>query len=164
MVFNHLIYRMSECTFSFPRDICASAPTGSGKTLAYALPIIQVLMNRVIIFLRAVIILPTRELASQVFKVFCRIAQNTTLKIALASGQNNLEFEQEIIIGNRSRKRSRHESYSSAEIHAREPSADYDVFGKSLVDILVCTPGRLLEHLENTEGFTLKNLRFLVLY
>ena len=35
--------------------------------------------------------------------------------------------------------------------------------GRSLVDILICTPGRLLEHLENTPGFTLMHLKFLVL-
>jgi ATP-dependent RNA helicase DDX51/DBP6 len=34
--------------------------------------------------------------------------------------------------------------------------------GWSNVDILVCTPGRLMDHLDNTRGFTLQHLRFLV--
>lgn len=33
----------------------------------------------------------------------------------------------------------------------------------SEVDIIVCTAGRLVEHLQNTEGFSLKNLKFLVI-
>lgn len=33
----------------------------------------------------------------------------------------------------------------------------------SLVDILVTTPGRLVDHLYYTKGFSLKYLRFLVL-
>lgn len=33
----------------------------------------------------------------------------------------------------------------------------------SLVDIIVTTPGRLVDHLYYTQGFSLKNLRFLVL-
>jgi ATP-dependent RNA helicase DDX51/DBP6 len=34
---------------------------------------------------------------------------------------------------------------------------------RSLVDILVTTPGRLVDHLQSTSGFTLKHLRFLVI-
>jgi ATP-dependent RNA helicase DDX51/DBP6 len=34
--------------------------------------------------------------------------------------------------------------------------------GRSSIDILVCTPGRLVDHLDNTPGFTLQHLRFLV--
>ena len=34
--------------------------------------------------------------------------------------------------------------------------------GRSAVDVLVCTPGRLVDHLDNTPGFTLQHLRFLV--
>lgn len=33
----------------------------------------------------------------------------------------------------------------------------------SLVDIVVTTPGRLVDHLYYTQGFSLTNLRFLVL-
>jgi ATP-dependent RNA helicase DDX51/DBP6 len=35
--------------------------------------------------------------------------------------------------------------------------------GSSTVDVLVCTPGRLMSHLESTPGFTLQHLRFLVI-
>lgn len=67
-------------TTSGPRDIVALAQTGSGKTLAYALPILQRLLEtKTSIFttdkedtrpLQALIVLPTRELALQVYRVF----------------------------------------------------------------------------------------------
>lgn len=34
---------------------------------------------------------------------------------------------------------------------------------RSLVDIVVTTPGRLVDHLQSTPGFVLKHLRFLVI-
>lgn len=51
------------------RDICVSSPTGSGKTLSYALPIVQMLSTRVLRRLRALVVLPTRDLAMQVFNL-----------------------------------------------------------------------------------------------
>lgn len=51
---------------SFERDLCINSPTGSGKTLAYALPIVQMLAGRGIKCLRALVVLPTRDLALQV--------------------------------------------------------------------------------------------------
>lgn len=51
---------------AFERDICVNSPTGSGKTLAYALPIVQMLAHRKIRCLRALVVLPTRDLALQV--------------------------------------------------------------------------------------------------
>ena len=52
----------------FPRDICASAPTGSGKTVAYVLPILNTLLHDDVKVsrLRALLVLPSRELAAQV--------------------------------------------------------------------------------------------------
>ena len=35
--------------------------------------------------------------------------------------------------------------------------------GLSAVDVLVCTPGRLVDHLDSTPGFTLQHLRFIVI-
>jgi ATP-dependent RNA helicase DDX51/DBP6 len=49
-----------------PHDLCISAPTGSGKTLAYALPLVAALSGRVIRRLRALVVLPTHDLAQQV--------------------------------------------------------------------------------------------------
>ena len=46
-------------------DVCICAPTGSGKTLSYALPVLQALAGRAAPRLRALVVLPTRDLASQ---------------------------------------------------------------------------------------------------
>ena len=48
---------------SFERDLCINSPTGSGKTLAYALPIVQMLSTRAVKCLRALVVLPTCDLA-----------------------------------------------------------------------------------------------------
>lgn len=50
-------------------DVCICAPTGSGKTLSYALPVLQALAGRAVPRLRALAVLPTRDLASQVRSV-----------------------------------------------------------------------------------------------
>lgn len=44
------------------RDICVAAPTGSGKTLAFVLPVLNALANRKIRRLRALVVLPSRDL------------------------------------------------------------------------------------------------------
>ncbi|KAG8597199.1 hypothetical protein GDO81_002189 [Engystomops pustulosus] len=122
-----------------PNDICVSAPTGSGKTLAFVLPIIQVLMTRVVCEVRALVLLPTKELAQQVCKVFNVYADGTGLKVCLIAGHKPFAKEQESLVQKK-------------------------IFGFcSLADILVCTPGRLVDHIQKTEGFTLRHLRFLVI-
>lgn len=57
----------------FERDLCINSPTGSGKTLAYALPIVQMLSTRSVKYIRALVVLPTRDLALQVIKFLCCI-------------------------------------------------------------------------------------------
>ncbi|KAG6918650.1 hypothetical protein DXG01_012769 [Tephrocybe rancida] len=64
-----------------PRDVCVSAPTGSGKTLAYVLPIIEVLSTRIVTRLRALIVLPTRDLVMQVRETFEALGKGRGLQV-----------------------------------------------------------------------------------
>jgi len=64
-------------------DVCVCAPTGSGKTLAYALPIVESLSGRVYGTLRALIVLPTRDLALQVKAVFADLVKETDLTVCI---------------------------------------------------------------------------------
>lgn len=81
-----------------PSDICVSAPTGSGKTLAFVLPVIQALKNYSVKKIRALVILPTQDLAIQVYKTFKKYAQNTTLDVCLISGKSPFENEQKQLV------------------------------------------------------------------
>lgn len=137
---------------SFERDLCVNSPTGSGKTLAYALPIVQILSTRAVKCLRALVVLPTRDLALQVRDVFATIAPAVGLSVGLAVGQSSIADEISMLI-----ERPKLEAgicYDPAEHHSTEL--------QSAVDILVATPGRLMDHINNTKGFTLEHLRFLV--
>ncbi|KAL7316515.1 ATP-dependent RNA helicase dbp6 [Mucor circinelloides] len=125
-----------------PGDLCISAPTGSGKTLAYVLPIVDILSKRVVTRLRAVVVLPTRDLVTQVKETFDAFVKGTNLVVAAASGQQSFAHEQNALVGS--------------------TGADYPG-GKSRVDILITTPGRLMDHLTSTPNFTLQHLRFLVI-
>ncbi|KAN0065740.1 ATP-dependent RNA helicase dbp6 [Thecaphora frezii] len=120
-----------------PRDLCVSAPTGSGKTLAYSVPIVEVLRSRQVTRLRALIVLPTRDLVSQVKSTIELIAKGTGLRVGIATGQHSFAHEQ-------------------AQIMNKDVN-------RPKVDILIATPGRLIDHLDSTMGFTLAHLRFLVI-
>ncbi|KAG6837240.1 hypothetical protein H0H93_012634 [Arthromyces matolae] len=128
--------------FEPPRDVCVSAPTGSGKTLSYVLPIIEVLSTRIITRLRALIVLPTRDLVTQVRETFEAVGKGRGLQIGTATGQQSFSHEQSQLIADRSS-------------HLKG--------GSSKVDILICTPGRLIDHLHGTPNFSLQHLRFLVI-
>lgn len=62
------------------KDVCAEAVTGSGKTLAFLIPILEILLNRSTPLKKhevgALIISPTRELASQIDEVLTKFLQN----------------------------------------------------------------------------------------
>lgn len=63
-------------------DYLVSAPTGSGKTLAYAIPIVEVLARRVVPRLRALIVLPTRDLVVQVKETLEALSKGTGLLVS----------------------------------------------------------------------------------
>lgn len=93
-VIPYLLQANQHSDVIFPRDICVSAPTGSGKTLAYVLPVIQALKRHTVKKIRALVILPTQDLASQVFKAFRSYSQNTTIDVGLITGKNSFQVEQ----------------------------------------------------------------------
>ncbi|CAG8805405.1 44759_t:CDS:10 [Gigaspora margarita] len=129
-------------THKSPGDICVSAPTGSGKTLAYVLPIIDILSKRIVTRLRVLVVLPTRDLVIQVKETFDAFCKGTNLKVGIVTGQQSFTHEQEQIVGD---------------------LKGHFIGGKSKVDILIATPGRLIEHLSTTPNFTLQHLRFLII-
>ncbi|KAG0258123.1 RNA-dependent ATPase rok1 [Actinomortierella ambigua] len=65
------------------RDLMAMAPTGSGKTMAFVLPILHDLKGPEKVGYRAVIISPTRELATQIFNQIKRLSVGRKFKICM---------------------------------------------------------------------------------
>ncbi|XP_066118714.1 probable ATP-dependent RNA helicase DDX52 isoform X1 [Saccopteryx bilineata] len=63
------------------RELLASAPTGSGKTLAFSIPILMQLKQPTNKGFRALIISPTRELASQIHRELVKISEGTGFRI-----------------------------------------------------------------------------------
>lgn len=124
------------------RDICITAPTGSGKSLVYIIPVIQNLMTRIICRLRALVILPTRDLAIQTHSILQEYIKNTNLKIGLITGQKSMKEEQSVLIEN---------NYLNPTQY------------NSKIDILICTPGRLRDHIQSTIGFTLQHIKYIII-
>jgi len=123
-----------------PCDMCVSAPTGSGKTLAFVLPTIQSLVKQTVLRLRCLVVLPVHDLAVQVYRVYSSFCRGTKLHVALISGNSSFFEEQQLLV----RKGKNGEYLSKA-------------------DIVICTPGRLVDHLQRTPGFSLKSLRYLII-
>ena len=122
------------------RDLCVSAPTGSGKTIAFAVPIVENL-KRLQHFdgILAIVILPVKQLAKQVFSVFKTLSMKSGLIIAKAFGEDAFDEEKKgIIEDNGFRKVTK-------------------------AKVLVATPGRLVDYLrDNDDVMDLSNLRYVV--
>ncbi|CAE6438955.1 unnamed protein product [Rhizoctonia solani] len=140
------------------RDAFIQAQTGSGKTLAFLLPIIQDLLplsslsyiDRSIGTL-AIIIAPTRELAKQISDV---LEQLLTMRLRPRTG--DAEADQEA--GPRLTRWLVSGLLTGGATRAHEKARL-----RKGVPILVSTPGRLLDHLQNTESFNVSKCRWLVL-
>ena len=116
------------------RDLCGIAQTGTGKTAAFALPILQrlagVAQRPAAQTCRALVLSPTRELASQIAESFRAYGARMPLSTAVVFGG--------VPIGRQRQQLARG------------------------VDILVATPGRLLDLIEN-RSLTLSSVQVLVL-
>ena len=76
-------------------DLLAIAQTGTGKTMAFAIPIIDILgrstHKRTEHAPRALILVPTHELARQIAEVFKKLARSTQLKVLCVTGGGDID-------------------------------------------------------------------------
>ena len=128
--------------------------------------------------LRALVVLPTRDLAAQVFRVFQTLAPAVGLRVGLAAAALPVAPEAAALMrgfpGCSGYARQRNAASAPALLsgpldsgwHAcpTAGSGSGPGFGHSgcAVDVLVATPGRLMTHLRGTLGVSLEHLRFLV--
>ena len=82
------------------KDLLVSSQTGSGKTLAYLLPMMQRLLRSKPLAkqdARALILVPTRELAHQVYGRLRLFVANTPLNSALIVGGENFNDQEKLL-------------------------------------------------------------------
>jgi ATP-dependent RNA helicase RhlE len=72
------------------RDLIAIAETGSGKTIAFLLPVLDRLHRNRPDGIGALVLAPTRELASQIGHEFALLARNTGLRAAVIVGGESI--------------------------------------------------------------------------
>ncbi len=119
------------------RDVMGAAQTGTGKTAAFCLPLLQILLKHENTStsparhpVRALVLLPTRELADQVAQQLKLYAKFTQMRTAVVFGGMDMKPQ-------------------SLELRGG-------------VEILVATPGRLLDHIE-AKNVVLNQVEYVVL-
>ncbi|KAJ6587123.1 P-loop containing nucleoside triphosphate hydrolase protein [Mycena vulgaris] len=140
------------------RDVFIQSQTGSGKTLSFLLPIIQDLLplsslsyiDRSIGTL-AIIIAPTRELAKQISDVL-----EALLQLRLRPGEESADDP-----GGSSARLTRW--LVSGLLTGGATRTHEKARLRKGLPIIVSTPGRLLDHLQNTSSFNVAKCRWLVL-
>ncbi len=73
------------------RDVCGKAQTGSGKTLAFGIPTVQALADAKRKTLHALMLVPTRELATQVVEELAPLAGSLDLKVLAVYGGADID-------------------------------------------------------------------------
>ena len=119
------------------KDVMGAAQTGTGKTAAFSLPLLQRLMRHENASasparhpVRALVLLPTRELADQVAQQIALYAKYTKLRSTVVFGGMDMKPQ-------------------TIEL-------------KKGVEVLVATPGRLLDHIE-AKNAVLNQVEYVVL-
>ena len=73
------------------RDVCGKAKTGSGKTLAFGIPTVQALADAERGSVQALMLVPTRELATQVVEELEPLARSLDLKALAVYGGADID-------------------------------------------------------------------------
>lgn len=159
-------------------DLCVLAKTGSGKTMAYLLPMIESMKDRDVTTLSVIVVVPTRILVNQARAVADELCVGTKLKVGVAIGDVALATERKALVNVSGRfdlERAK-ELHDKANEQLRTGFVDkggiledlmtmlpgHVPHYESKVDILICTPGRLVEHIESTTGFLLRDVQWVV--
>ncbi|USD63503.1 DEAD/DEAH box helicase [Vibrio sp. SCSIO 43140] len=81
------------------KDVLAIAQTGSGKTLAYGLPLLQLILEGQNSS-KALVLVPTRELASQVTEALLLVAKNTSVRsVCICGGVDKEQQKAQLSMG-----------------------------------------------------------------
>ncbi|XP_033002149.1 probable ATP-dependent RNA helicase DDX10 [Lacerta agilis] len=115
------------------KDVLGAAKTGSGKTLAFIVPALEILYRQQWT--------PMDGLGVLIISPTRELAYQT-FEVLRKVGKNH-EFSAGLIIGGKDLKQE------SERIHN--------------INILICTPGRLLQHMDETSYFHASNLQMLIL-
>ncbi|KAJ5505536.1 hypothetical protein LT330_001798 [Penicillium expansum] len=116
------------------RDVLGAAKTGSGKTLAFLLPAIEMLHA-------------------------LRFKPRNGTGVLVVSPTRELALQ---IFGVARELMAHHSQTYGIVIGGANRRAEAEKLMKG-VNLLIATPGRLLDHLQNTQGFVFKNLKTLVI-
>lgn len=141
------------------RDICGCAATGTGKTAAYMLPTLERLLYRPVegaAVTRVLVLVPTRELGVQVYQVTRQLAQFTTVEVGLSVGGLDLKVQV------RESEFPKHSLYQNRYLILKLLFLQESVLRKN-PDIVIATPGRLIDHIANTPTFSLDSIEVLIL-
>ncbi|KAE8363957.1 P-loop containing nucleoside triphosphate hydrolase protein, partial [Aspergillus caelatus] len=116
------------------RDVLGAAKTGSGKTLSFLIPAIEMLSA-------------------------LRFKPRNGTGVVIVSPTRELALQ---IFGQVRELLAHHSQTYGIVIGGANRRAEAEKLMKG-VNLLVATPGRLLDHLQNTQGFVFKNLRTLII-
>jgi len=116
------------------RDVLGAAKTGSGKTLAFLIPAIEMLNA-------------------------LRFKPRNGTGVIIVSPTRELALQ---IFGVARELMSHHSQTYGIVIGGANRRAEAEKLAKG-VNLIVATPGRLLDHLQNTQGFVFKNLKALII-
>ncbi|KAN0072187.1 P-loop containing nucleoside triphosphate hydrolase protein [Elaphomyces granulatus] len=116
------------------RDVLGAAKTGSGKTLAFLIPVVEMLSSLRFKARNGTGVIIISPTRELALQIFC-VARELMAHHSQTYG---------VVIGGANRR------------------AEAEKLSKG-VNLLIATPGRLLDHLQNTKGFVFKNIKALVI-
>eukprot|EP00080_Pristionchus_pacificus_P008822 PDM68842.1 ddx-27 [Pristionchus pacificus] len=111
---------------------------------------------------RVLVLVPTRELAIQVFQVFRKLSVHSQLDICLCADFMGTSYHDAVHDTNVTQKIIFSRTDLSREARGLDLKTQEAALRAS-PDVVVATPGRLLDHLHNTPTFTLSTIEVLVL-